>query len=87
VCVQAAEDLSSSGVRWSAKGRGWAYDFIHVATFAAVLFVVAYAGPWLGRSVPNLFRPEILVAALVLVTLDALSHFGKTDSHFSGSCF
>lgn len=49
---------------------GSAYYFIHVGTFAAVVFVVAYAGPWLERKVPNLFRPELLVAALVLVTID-----------------
>ncbi|OAF01245.1 hypothetical protein AYJ54_29665 [Bradyrhizobium centrolobii] len=49
---------------------GSAYYFIHVGTFAAVVFVVAYAGPWLEHRVPSLFRPELLVAALVLVTLD-----------------
>ncbi|EJN12806.1 hypothetical protein PMI42_03812 [Bradyrhizobium sp. YR681] len=47
-----------------------AYYFIHVGTFAVVVFLVAYAGPWLERKVPNLFRPELLVAALVLVTID-----------------
>lgn len=49
---------------------GSAYYFIHVATFAAVVFVAAYAGPWLEQRVPSLFRPELLVAAIVLVTLD-----------------
>jgi hypothetical protein len=49
---------------------GSAYYFIHVGTFSSVVFVVAYAGPWLERRVPNLFRPELLVAALILVTID-----------------
>lgn len=49
---------------------GSAYYFVHVGTLAAVVFVVAYAGPWLERKVPNLFRPALLVAALVLATLD-----------------
>lgn len=52
---------------------GSAYYFIHVATFAAVVFVAAYAGPWLEQAAPSLFRPELLVAALVLVTLNTPS--------------
>lgn len=49
---------------------GSAYYFVHVGAFAAVVFVAAYAAPWLERNVPRLFRPEFLVAALILVTLD-----------------
>lgn len=49
---------------------GSAYYFIHVGTVAATVFVAAYAASWLEQKVPNLFRPEVLIAALVLVVLD-----------------
>ncbi len=59
---------------------GAAYYFVNVGTFAAIVFVSAYGGPWLYGLAPKLFRPEPIVVAILLVTLGTDQ---KTGSPFA----
>jgi hypothetical protein len=58
---------------------GSGYYFINIGTFTAVVFVSAYGGAGLWRLAPRLFRPEFVLAAIVVVVLQTDR---KTSSPF-----
>ena len=62
---------------------GSAYYFVNVGTFAAIVFVAAYAGPFLVRHLPSLFRPELILAVMMLVILDT-DQKTRSPSTFAG---
>jgi hypothetical protein len=62
---------------------GSAYYFVNIGTFAAIVFVAAYAGPFLVRHLPSLFRPELILAVIMLVILDT-DQKTRSPSTFAG---